>query len=853
MANTTDKSILTAAGKALLAQLNAEEKPLIIDKMIFANVPNRPEFPQPDDVVPNDSIVHQEGVEQRGRLSADSVIYSTTLTSDVGPFEFNWTGAYCSEYGVLVTVDHHALTPKTADEPGVAGNTLVRSVVLEYKDIAEITNITVDASTWQYNATERLKKMDTDVAQAIIDQNGKDWFIEDGFLVTPQGIAFNIKAGAGYVSGNRVTLDFDRNVQVPNKPSFICVDAYREGTPNGEQVTLFDFVVTAEEKDDYTDSNNVKHFVCKIAQVLADGSVSDLRPENALKSYFDQSVINNTLPFNVFRTVNEKLQDVVSVKDFGAVGDGVVDDWAAIQSALNTRKPIFLPGGKWRVTKPLTFYAGQTIEGVSNPEKSLYVPNNTTQIIVDGETDGLEHRSVGVANGARFKDFTLKTSAQHAAGSGTQGLEIGKWGGGMPNQSQDDPDYDSEGWKYQAIRLTIDNVMIQGFDINASFWGWCWEMTFHRFYTFKDSTTGARFGRGVTGVNTMIQCSFLGSNPDTVAGNLGGTSLLLDGAAITCFNCRWEGANGTGIKVRNGSKFEAYTPYFESNEDFDVQVGGTKCDVKILGGESDYGLSHTACLAVKEDEENAAHNIVFRDFKHNAFDPIKMKPRYCSWFITNPYANVRLENIDDNTDVPFLDYRLPPDYMTFSKFPGVTLRSNRSNVSEKKVPWDQGGAKVDVDGSSLPASLIVGYAGFDLIQQVNSGTAHIDHRRYSLYNHKWIISAPLSYRNVGIRNMSQLPATLKIENYAGLKIFRYSGQGADGELTLDLTNAMVGMDFEIIIEKTELLPNQITIKNHEGNLIDTVSPGENGFYGRWVMADFQGSGVVFRRMMAMPY
>ncbi|NMS52922.1 phage tail protein, partial [Vibrio parahaemolyticus] len=78
MANTTDKSILTAAGKALLAQLNAEEKALVIDKMIFANVPNRPEYPQPDDVVPTDHIVHQEQVEQRGRLSADSVIYSTT-------------------------------------------------------------------------------------------------------------------------------------------------------------------------------------------------------------------------------------------------------------------------------------------------------------------------------------------------------------------------------------------------------------------------------------------------------------------------------------------------------------------------------------------------------------------------------------------------------------------------------------------------------------------------------------------------------------------------------------------------------------------------------------------------------
>ncbi|EOV6248476.1 phage tail protein [Vibrio parahaemolyticus] len=328
MANTTDKSILTAAGKALLAQLNAEEKALVIDKMIFANVPNRPEYPQPDDVVPTDHIVHQEQVEQRGRLSADSVIYSSTLTSDVGPFDFNWTGAYCSEYGVLVTIDHHALTPKTADQPGVAGNTLVRSVVLEYKDIAEITNITVDASSWQYNATERMKKMDSDVAQSIIDQNGKDWFIEDGFLVTPSGNAYNIKAGAGYVSGNRVSMEFDRSVQVPNKPSFIYIDAHREGTPTGEQVTLFDFVITAEEKDDYIDSStgkDVQHFVCKIAQVHADGSVSDLRPEgeSASRDWVTKTRAKSggtTVEINQYRSDVEK---VIQTVGFDEIGEGV--------------------------------------------------------------------------------------------------------------------------------------------------------------------------------------------------------------------------------------------------------------------------------------------------------------------------------------------------------------------------------------------------------------------------------------------------------------------------------------------------------------------------------------------------
>lgn len=52
---------------------------------------------------------------------------------------------------------------------------------------------------------------------------------------------------------------------------------------------------------------------------------------------------------SVNRTVENKLQEFVSVKDFGAVGDGVTDDTAAIQAAIdaNPNGSIFFPEGTY--------------------------------------------------------------------------------------------------------------------------------------------------------------------------------------------------------------------------------------------------------------------------------------------------------------------------------------------------------------------------------------------------------------------------------------------------------------------------------------------------------------------------
>lgn len=74
---------------------------------------------------------------------------------------------------------------------------------------------------------------------------------------------------------------------------------------------------------------------------------------------FRQSNNAGFLLGSVGRTLNNKMQEIVSVKDFGAVGDNVVDDTAAIQAAIdyltNGRGgTLHIPPGLYRVTNTLS-------------------------------------------------------------------------------------------------------------------------------------------------------------------------------------------------------------------------------------------------------------------------------------------------------------------------------------------------------------------------------------------------------------------------------------------------------------------------------------------------------------------
>lgn len=94
------------------------------------------------------------------------------------------------------------------------------------------------------------------------------------------------------------------------------------------------------------------------------------------------------------RVLKNRFADVVNVKDFGAVGDGVTDDTNAIQAALNTGRSVHIPSGVYVCSSELyVINSGQRIvgDGMGSGYEAPYTPE---EIDVDGNVISTDPKTI---------------------------------------------------------------------------------------------------------------------------------------------------------------------------------------------------------------------------------------------------------------------------------------------------------------------------------------------------------------------------------------------------------------------------------------------------------------------------
>jgi len=180
--------------------------------------------------------------------------------------------------------------------------------------------------------------------------------VANGTTDEARAAVLNLTAGAGVGARNVICPALSKLYVVYNNTGFTQTIKTAAGSgvavPQGKTMTVRCDGTNVVEVTTYVQSDNVN---------------------------FLQSGANATA-----RTTQVKLRDVVSVKDFGAVGDGVANDSTAIQNAVNTLTAggtLIFPYGTYKInTSILVPYSDITILGNgSTIDGTGLSPNNATR------------------------------------------------------------------------------------------------------------------------------------------------------------------------------------------------------------------------------------------------------------------------------------------------------------------------------------------------------------------------------------------------------------------------------------------------------------------------------------------
>ena len=117
----------------------------------------------------------------------------------------------------------------------------------------------------------------------------------------------------------------------------------------------------------------------------------------------------------VSRSVQAKLRDVVSVKDFGAVGDGVTDDAVAVQAALNASKGVYFPDGTYLINGPYSSASGMEMQDgqclIGESANAVLLQGTIRFMLTAGTNDGGTPNPANNKKNICISNLTFKNNA----------------------------------------------------------------------------------------------------------------------------------------------------------------------------------------------------------------------------------------------------------------------------------------------------------------------------------------------------------------------------------------------------------------------------------------------------------
>jgi len=398
-------SLITPQFERYVAEQTIARGTVQFDEFIFANIPgvNENNLAQYLTMPTSAQIVHRQAVSQSGVINENAVVYSVTIGTEVGDFDFNFIGLINRSKNLLAVAVQTDTVKKIRNKNAVQGNSITRNILLEFSGAKTLTGINVNANTWQIDFTVRLHGLDEKIRLTNRDLYGRAVFFDDSFLVKRKtGNQFAIQPGTAYVEGVRMDLGAEHHLTANSLPCSIYADVVHHCTVTGEYQTEIKYLT--QSKADYVDTANRQHYVQILADIDSQGNVTDRRLLSPFLGMNPLTLDDTTENTKDQRGHTHKLP-IASLVKKGIVKlfsgyDSDAEDMAATPKAIKGLKALIDA-----ITRNLGNY-------IPNSKKSSAVDSNSTDTVATSDA----------VKTAYDKGVEAKTAADNALTKANDGI-----------------------------------------------------------------------------------------------------------------------------------------------------------------------------------------------------------------------------------------------------------------------------------------------------------------------------------------------------------------------------------------------------------------------------------------------